>query len=165
MIGESNGSNSGSNYGVLGFASGSTNNFGVYGIGGIGANNYAGYFDGAVAIGDNTPKKAVGYLLSVDGKIAAEEVLVDLDVDWPDYVFKNNYDLKSLEEVKNFIQEKGHLPNVPSAKEVENNGILLGNMNKVLLEKIEELTLYILQQEERMKNYELRIAKLEEKDE
>jgi trimeric autotransporter adhesin len=108
---------------------------------------------GNVSIGGT--KVASGYKLSVDGKIATEEVLVDLDADWPDYVFKQDYDLKSLEEVKAHIQEKGHLPNVPSAKEVEENGILLGNMNKVLLEKIEELTLYILKQEEKLKNYEM----------
>jgi trimeric autotransporter adhesin len=106
---------------------------------------------GFVTIGE---KMATGYRLSVDGKIAAEEVLVDLDADWPDYVFKSDYKLKSLEEVKAHIQEKGHLPNVPSAKEVQENGILLGNMNKVLMEKIEELTLYILQQEERIKKLE-----------
>jgi hypothetical protein len=107
---------------------------------------------GQVSIGGT--KVATGYKLSVDGKIATEEVLVDLDADWPDYVFKSDYKLKSLEEVKAHIQEKGHLPNVPSANEVEENGILLGNMNKVLLEKIEELTLYILQQEERIKKLE-----------
>lgn len=148
VIGSSVGNNTGSNYGIYGEAYGGTH-------------NYAGYFRGDVAIGGVTPKKATGYMLSVDGKIAAEEVLVDLSDDWPDYVFKKDYDLKSLDEVKAHISEKGHLPNVPSAKEVEENGILLGNMNKVLIEKIEELTLYILQQEEKLKSYELRLTQLE----
>lgn len=160
VSGQSFGINSGANYGVYGFAIGGGSNFGVYGSA-SGSTSYAGYFEGDVAIGDNFPKKATGYRLSVDGKVAAEEVLVDLNGDWPDYVFHHDYNLKSLDEVKSHIQEKGHLPNVPSAKEIQDNGILLGNMNKVLLEKIEELTLYILQQEEKLKNYELRLTKLE----
>ncbi|MBK9735358.1 MAG: hypothetical protein IPO92_10470 [Saprospiraceae bacterium] len=132
VYGISSFSNSGVNYGVFGEASNSSNlNIGVYGKSTLETNSYAGYFDGQVAIGDNTPKKAIGYMLSVDGRIAAEEILVDLDADWPDYVFKNDYDLKPLDEVKSFIEKNGHLPNVPSAKEVEDNGILLGNMNKI----------------------------------
>ncbi|MFM2393075.1 MAG: hypothetical protein RLZZ546_1057, partial [Bacteroidota bacterium] len=161
--GLSYGTNTGSNFGVSGLAYGGAKNFGVYGKSNLGLNDYAGYFEGDVAIGSAFPKKATGYKLSVDGKIAAEEVLVDLDADWPDYVFKQDYDLKSLEEVKAFIEKNGHLPNVPSAKEVKDNGILLGNMNKVLIEKIEELTLYILKQEEEMKSEKLKIKNLEDR--
>ena len=73
---------------------------------------------------------------------------------WPDYVFTPEYNLLSLEEVKKYIEEKGHLPNVPSEKEVLENGIELGAMNAKLLEKIEELTLYIIQLEERVDNIE-----------
>jgi hypothetical protein len=113
---------------------------------------------GNVTIGN---KMATGYRLSVDGKIAAEEILVDLDADWPDYVFKADYKLKSLKEVKTYIEKNGHLPNVPSAKEVEDHGILLGNMNKILMEKIEELTLYILKQEEEIQNEKLKMKQLE----
>lgn len=107
--------------------------------------------DGRVAIGDDF---ATGYKLSVDGKVACEEVLVDLSGDWPDYVFQPEYELKSLEEVRNHINEKGHLPGVPSAQEVEENGIKVGEMNKVLMEKVEELTLYIIDLEARLKNLE-----------
>ena len=82
--------------------------------------------------------------LAVEGKIRAREIKVDND-SWPDYVFKPNYRLPSLEEVEEHIQEKGHLINIPSAEEVEANGIELGEMNKLLLEKIEELTLYVIQ--------------------
>lgn len=114
---------------------------------------------GQVTIGD---KAATGYLLSVKGKIATEEVLVDLNTGWPDYVFTKDYPLKSLEDVKLFIEKNGHLPNVPSAKEVEDNGLLLGNMNKILMEKVEELTLYILKQEEAMRKMEVRLKKVEE---
>ena len=159
--GVSTGVNTGNNYGVLGEAANGSSNYGVYGFSPLGPNNYAGYFEGAVAIGSAFPKKATGYILSVDGKIAAEEVLVDLDADWPDYVFKDDYTLLSLAQVKDHIEAKGHLPNVPSAKEIEDHGLLLGNMNKVLMEKIEELTLYILQQEEKLQNYERRLQKLE----
>jgi len=66
---------------------------------------------------------------------------------WADYVFKEDYHLPTLEEVEKHIKEKGHLINIPSAKEVNDNGIQLGEMNKLLLEKIEELTLYIIKQE------------------
>ncbi|SFC36080.1 hypothetical protein SAMN04487891_109171 [Flagellimonas taeanensis] len=106
--------------------------------------------NGRVGIGTTNPDAQ----LTVKGKIHAEEVKVDLSVPGPDYVFKEGYDLKSLEEVKNYIKEHGHLPNIPSAKEMEANGIQLGEMNMKLLEKIEELTLYIIRQEYRLKETE-----------
>ena len=101
--------------------------------------------------------------LTVKGDIHAEEVKVDLSVPGPDYVFKEGYDLKSLEEVQNYINEHGHLPNVPSAKEMEANGIQLGEMNMKLLEKIEELTLYMLEikQEQRLLKQENKELKLQ----
>ena len=73
---------------------------------------------------------------------------------WPDYVFDKEYNLLSLKEVEQHINEKGHLPNVPSAKEVEKNGFSVGEMNKKLLEKVEELMLYTIQQEKRIKALE-----------
>lgn len=92
------------------------------------------------------------YELAVGGDIRAEEVRVDTG--WADYVFHTDYDLPTLKEVKQHIKEKGHLINIPSASEVEANGIELGEMNKLLLEKIEELTLYILEQEKRIEKLE-----------
>jgi hypothetical protein len=92
-----------------------------------------------------------GYKLAVEGHVRAREIRVDQDA-WPDYVFKSNYSLPTLEEVEKCINEKGHLPNIPSAKEVGENGIELGEMNKLLLEKIEELTLYVIKLE---KNFSL----------
>lgn len=72
----------------------------------------------------------------------------------PDYVFGPNYDLMSLPELRKFVQEKHHLPNIPSAAEYAQNGVDLGELNRLLLEKTEELTLYILQLEERLKALE-----------
>lgn len=96
---------------------------------------------GNVGIGTTVPDSK----LTVKGDIHAEEVKVDLSVPGPDYVFSADYDLKSLEEVQNYIKTNGHLPNIPSATEMEENGIQLGEMNMKLLEKIEELTLYNIQ--------------------
>lgn len=89
-----------------------------------------------------------GWQLAVGGKIRAQEIKVETG--WADYVFLNDYKLPTLQEVEQHIQEKGHLINIPSSAQVEANGIELGEMNKLLLEKIEELTLYILQQEKRI---------------
>ncbi|MGB3468684.1 MAG: hypothetical protein WBA74_25590, partial [Cyclobacteriaceae bacterium] len=71
---------------------------------------------------------------------------------WPDYVFTDNYDLKTIEEVSAFIAANGHLPNIPTAEEVEENGLAIGEMNVRLMEKIEELTLYTIEQQEKIKS-------------
>ncbi|WP_157489684.1 hypothetical protein [Flavobacterium sp. CF136] len=87
-----------------------------------------------------------GYGLFVKGGILAEEVRVSLKSTWADYVFSKDYKLPTLEEVETQIKEKGHLSNVPSAKEIKENGIELGEMSKIQQEKIEELTLYLIEQ-------------------
>ncbi len=103
------------------------------------------YSSGNVAIGrTNVPDT---YRLAVDGKIRTREVRVDQDT-WADYVFKEGYQLPTLKEVQRHIEEKGHLPSIPSSAEVTENGIQLGEMNRLLLQKIEELTLYVLKQQE-----------------
>jgi hypothetical protein len=84
------------------------------------------------------------YRLSVKGKIRAEEVKVYNT--WADYVFRKDYKLLNLKEVEKYIAENGHLPNVPSAKEITEKGLELGEMAKIQQEKIEELTLYLIQQ-------------------
>ena len=106
--------------------------------------------------------------LSVNGKIRAQEIKVET-ANWPDYVFKQAYKLPSLSETEQFIQENGHLPEVPKAEEVEANGIQLGEMNKTLLKKIEELTLHVIEldkvnkeQGEFMKKMQEKIDKLTE---
>ncbi|GAA0871189.1 hypothetical protein GCM10009117_03350 [Gangjinia marincola] len=85
------------------------------------------------------------YRLSVEGKVRAHGVKVYTT--WADFVFEEDYNLPSLQSVEAFIKEHGHLENIPSAKEVEISGIELGEMNKLLLQKIEELTLYLIQQD------------------
>ncbi|CAM3456364.1 tail fiber protein [Aequorivita lipolytica] len=110
--------------------------------------------DGKIGIGTSFPDE----LLTVKGKIHTQEVLVDLDgAVAPDYVFENyysgfseampEYKLISLEELEAFLKENHHLPNVPSAKAMQKEGISLKEMNLILLQKIEELTLYTLQQQ------------------
>jgi hypothetical protein len=81
-----------------------------------------------------------------DGKITATEVQVKQDV-WSDFVFKPAYKLKSLNEVEQFIQTHGHLPEIPSETEVKQNGLNMGDMQSKLLQKVEELTLYVIQQQ------------------
>ncbi|WP_299433201.1 hypothetical protein [uncultured Aquimarina sp.] len=88
--------------------------------------------------------------LENNGTIRSKEVTVEA-TSWPDYVFEKEYDLKPLNEVESYILRNGHLPNIPAAKEVLDNGITLGAMNVKLLEKIEELTLYTIQQQKELK--------------
>lgn len=102
--------------------------------------------DGLVSIG--TSVRQLGYKLAVNGKIRAKEIKVETS--WSDYVFEKDYELPTLKEVENHINEKGHLKDIPSAKDVEEKGIYLGEMDSKLLRKIEELTLYIIEQNKRI---------------
>ncbi|MFC3197311.1 hypothetical protein ACFOET_06780 [Parapedobacter deserti] len=86
------------------------------------------------------------YRLSVNGKVRAKEVKVET-ANWPDYVFKEGYDLMPLAELESHINTYGHLPGIPTAKEVEAEGIGLAEMNRKLLEKVEELTLHLIAKE------------------
>jgi hypothetical protein len=97
-------------------------------------------------IGIGTGSTALNPLekLAVNGLIHTKEVKVDL-LNWPDYVFEPSYILMPLNELEQMIISEKHLPEIPSAKEVEENGVLLGEMNKKLLQKVEELTLYMIQ--------------------
>jgi hypothetical protein len=109
--------------------------------------------NGNLAIGTTDPK---GYKLAVAGKAVAEEVTVKLQASWPDYVFNSDYNLLSLEEIKTYIDKHKHLPEVPSAKEMETNGVQLGEMNMLLLKKIEELTLYVIEQSNELKEQKIK---------
>lgn len=96
-----------------------------------------------------------GYKFAVNGKMICEELRVKLAASWPDYVFNDDYKLLPLSALKKFIAENSHLPNIPKASVAEKEGIEVGDMQKRLLEKVEELTLYILQLEERLNKLEL----------
>jgi hypothetical protein len=111
----------------------------------VGVNNGYVQLDGTqVAIGGVVPA-ASAYKLTVTGKIICEELKVKLVSSvWPDYVFDKKYKLPTLSDVEKFIAKNNHLPNIPSAAEVEKNGIEVGDMQKKMMEKIEELTLYII---------------------
>jgi len=109
---------------------------------------------GDVYIGTSAGTPATGYKLSVKGKIICEEAKVQLSASWPDYVFADNYQLMSLDNFEKNIKALKHLPNIPAAKEMEANGIELGDMNRRLLEKVEELSLYIIQLNNRLKTLE-----------
>ena len=98
------------------------------------------------------------YRLSIEGKVRAHEIKVYTT--WADFVFEPNYNLPTLKEVENYISENGHLKDIPSAEEVKRNGIELGKMNKLLLQKIEELTIYII---ELKKEVEILKSKIEGK--
>ena len=117
--------------------------------------------NGSGNIGIGTTAIPTGYKLAVAGKVITEEVKVKLQSSWPDYVFKKDYNLLSVEEVEEYIKKYGHLPKMPSAKEVEKEGFELGEMNKKLLEKIEELTLYTINQEKKIGNQDNKILQQE----
>lgn len=93
--------------------------------------------------------------LTVNGKIHAEELIIDLNFPGPDYVFEEDYPLMDLLEVENYIIKNKHLPEVPSAKDFNTHGITLSEMNMLILKKVEELTLYMI-------NHENRLLKLED---
>lgn len=97
--------------------------------------------NGNVGIGLSNPDSK----LSVNGNIRAKEIKVEA-ANWPDYVFTDAYKLPALAEIEKHIKEKGHLPEIQSAAEVERNGVNLGEINAQLLKKIEELTLYLIQE-------------------
>jgi hypothetical protein len=111
--------------------------------------------DGRVSIGTTFP--ATGYLLNIGGKAICEELTVKMKASWPDYVFGNSYHLISLPELENYIAINKHLPNLPQASEIEKEGVQIGEMQKMMMEKIEELTLYIIAQDKKIRNLESRL--------
>ena len=109
--------------------------------------------DGNVGIGTTDPKNK----LSVNGIIWAKEVKVSL-ADAADWVFEDDYELRSLEEVESFVKSNKHLPDIPSADEFRENDLNVAEMDNMLLQKVEELTLYLIEQNKRIKDLEQRIA-------
>lgn len=113
--------------------------------------------NGNLGIGITNPQNK----LDVNGTIHSKEVKVDM-IGWSDFVFKKGYDLPTLEEVEKQINEKGHLENIPSEEEVLKNGINLSEMNSKLLQKIEELTLYSIEQNKRIESQAKEIESLKD---
>ena len=111
--------------------------------------------NGNFGIGTTSPTEK----LSVNGKIRAKEVIVET-TGWSDYVFAKDYKLASLSEVEQHIEQQGHLPGVPSAQEVAEKGVSVGDMQAILLAKIEELTLHQIAQEKRIQALETENAQL-----
>ena len=104
---------------------------------------------GRVGIGVTHPKSE----LEVNGTIRAKEVKIEA-TGWSDFVFDKNYNLPTLQEVEQHINQKGTLPDIPSEKEVIEEGINIGDMQAKLLQKIEELTLYVIQQDKKIQALE-----------
>ena len=113
--------------------------------------------NGNVGIGTANPDPL--YKLSVLGSIRATKLVVETG--WSDYVFNNNYKLMPLNELEKFVSANKHLPNIPSACEVEEKGLDVGNTQAKQMEKIEELTLYIIEMNKKMQEQNQRIAELE----
>lgn len=115
--------------------------------------------DGKVGIGTSVIPSE--FKLAVAGKVIAEEVVVKLQSAWPDYVFHQDYRLKPLHEVEQFVKTNKHLPGIPSAAQVEEKGLSMGEMQNKLLQKVEELTLYIIEQQKQIDQQNEKIRLLE----
>lgn len=135
---------SNSRMGYVGFGSSGNNNFHF--------NNEAGgdfhFENGSIGVGTATTGT---HKLAVEGTIGAREIKVESGA-WSDFVFETDYELKPLKEVETFIAENKHLPEIPSEAEVLENGINLGEMDAKLLQKIEELTLYLIEQNKKLES-------------
>jgi len=114
--------------------------------------------NGNVGIGTNTPV----YKLDVCGTVRAKEIIVQTG--WCDYVFNKDYKLRSLNEVELYIDQNKHLPDVPSANEVETNGVKVAEMDSLLIKKVEELTLYVIDQNKQIQQLQKKVIQLENYD-
>ena len=114
---------------------------------------------GVVGIGTLTPDAA--YKLSVNGKVRAKEIKVEAG--WSDFVFAEGYELMSLTSLEKFIKRNRHLPDIPSEAEVSENGVAIGEMHSKLLQKIEELTLYVLDLHKEGEALEKQLLRIEKK--
>lgn len=129
---------------------GAISNYAIYSTSGI---NYLG---GNVGIGVVNPAEK----LSVNGNVSAKKIIVTQS-GWSDHVFSGNYKLRALSSLETFIKQNKHLPEIPSEKEVQEKGISIGENQALLLKKIEELTLYLLEMDKRCRTLEAQLTKLE----
>lgn len=149
--------NTGGNAGAINFYTGPSTGNTNYNISNL--ENYArmSIVGDKVGIGTASPDAK----LAVNGTIHSTEVKVDAIVPTPDYVFEPDYKLTSLEEIKSYVDKNHHLPNIPSAKEIEKNGIQLGGMSMNLLKTIEELSLHVIELNNQLKAQNEKINNLE----
>lgn len=111
--------------------------------------------NGNIGMGTMNPT----HKLAVNGTIQAKEIIGKTG--WSDFVFEKDYKLRSLSQVDAFVKENKHLPEIPSAKEVEENGVGVGKVESLLLMKVEELTLYLIEQDKRLAEQNKRLKELE----
>jgi hypothetical protein len=114
---------------------------------------------GNVGIGTTNPKAK----LAVEGNILATEIKVKTDISVPDYVFEPDYKMLSLTEIENYVKEHKHLPEIPSANMIRQNGLDLAEMNLSLLKKVEELTLHLIEKDKLLTDVVKRLERLEKK--
>lgn len=114
--------------------------------------------NGNIGIGTVSPREK----LSVNGNIRSREIKVEME-NWPDYVFEEGYDVGTLEGLESYIKTNKHLPEMPSAKEIEANGLGVGEMIKLQQKKIEELTLHLIEKDKQLNAQGGQVRKLEEK--
>lgn len=147
-------------YGVYASSSGTAGTrTAIYGYASGGTiNNWGGYFPTKTYTSElrvGGEQGATGFVAAINGKLIATEIRVQPQANWPDYVFGKDHILLSLEELEASINANKHLPGIPSAAEVKENGIMVGEMQSKAIEKIEENTLYILQLNNKVKEVEL----------
>jgi hypothetical protein len=122
--------------------------------------NGGGYFNGNIGIGTTDTK---GYKFAVNGNAVFNKVVVKATINWPDYVFHANYSLRPLSEVEQYLKQYHHLPEVPTAEEVEKNGLDVADNQATLLKKIEELTLYVIEQNKKIEALEAEMRSIKQK--
>ncbi|HLK30540.1 MAG TPA: hypothetical protein VKT28_18305 [Puia sp.] len=144
------------------FPGGVTNKYGVYAVDA----NAMNYFAGKVTVGTGVASTPAGYNLYVSGGILTEKIKAALasGSNWADYVFDKKYQLQPLKDVEIYINENKHLPGIPSADELaKDGGIDMSEMFARQMKKIEELTLYIIEQNKQIESMKIRISQIEKK--